>query len=66
MFNISSLNIGSFENGSSYVYDEIGGLPYILKYLGIYIPYSALSFIGIFVGIAGILTSLTEKLYRKS
>lgn len=32
---------------------SIGGLPYILNYLGIFLPYSILSFIGIFVGVIG-------------
>lgn len=32
---------------------DIGGIPYILNYLSIYLPYSILSLIGVIVGLAG-------------
>jgi hypothetical protein len=34
-------------------HEHIGGLPYILPYLGIYIPYSLLAFVGTVIGIIG-------------
>lgn len=33
--------------------EDIGGIPYILNYLSIYLPYSILSLIGVIVGLAG-------------
>lgn len=34
--------------------EDIGGFPYILNYLGIFLPYSLLSIIGIIVGVTGL------------
>ena len=33
--------------------EDIGGIPYILKYLEIYLPYSLISLIAVIVGITG-------------
>lgn len=33
--------------------ENIGGIPYILKYLEIYVPYSFFAFIGVVIGIIG-------------
>lgn len=42
-------------NSSKIVKNEnIGGFPFIMDYLNIYIPYSVLSAIGVIVGVIGI------------
>ena len=38
----------------SNITEDIGGFPYILKNLGLLLPYSLLSILGIIVGIAGL------------
>ena len=42
-------NLSEFENQTS----NIGGFPYILGYLAIFLPYSILSLIGVIIGITG-------------
>ena len=37
----------------SNITENIGGFPYILNYLGIYLPYGLISFIAVIVGISG-------------
>ena len=38
---------------ASNITEEIGGFPYILKYLDIYLPYSIISIIAVIIGILG-------------
>lgn len=51
---ILALNISN-ESSISSNDENIGGLPFILKYLNIYIPYSVISAIGVVVGVIGML-----------
>lgn len=37
----------------SNITENIGGFPYILKYLDIYLPYTLITFLDVIVGISG-------------
>lgn len=53
LFKISSSSTKMTINASNLT-EDIGGFPYILNYLGVFLPYSLLSIIGIIVGVTGL------------
>lgn len=50
---MNSNNLTGLENQTMNGDSNIGGLPYILNYLGLFLPYSIFSFIGVIIGLTG-------------
>jgi hypothetical protein len=52
--NSSAFNISNFNSTITYENDVgIGGIRFLLKYFGIYFPYTLFTILGILIGISG-------------